>query len=171
MLTDMPIDEMLLEIGEPKMIFYETGIFPPFGRVAEEKGLTADPYPQRYFTLIDNLLDSVSARGRGLMAKDSDVEILLDEFCYNAICHGNMFDPNLMFSVKAFEGEFGVVVRIRDSGRGFDYLKAYTETKKTGGAGFEIARKMTDSIELGYEDNGSTANILLPSACLLNRLR
>ncbi|MFH1173534.1 MAG: hypothetical protein V1725_00180 [archaeon] len=48
----------------------------------------------------------------------------------NAFYHGNQNDPTLPVTIKAFQGIRGVVVRIRDSGVGFDFKKAVEQLKQ-----------------------------------------
>ncbi|MBU3913614.1 MAG: ATP-binding protein [Nanoarchaeota archaeon] len=48
----------------------------------------------------------------------------------NAFYHGNQNNPALPVTVKTFQGTGGVVVRIRDSGSGFDFAKVTRQFKE-----------------------------------------
>ena len=80
---------------------------------------------------------------RGLDSLIFPVDLLLREFLNNAIIHGNRFDPRKKAHAVVRIGSRGVVVRIRDEGRGFDWRKASLDPPKdtaTSGRGLAIGQ-------------------------------
>ena len=93
-----------------------------------------------------------------------DVRTILDEATLNAIGHGNKNQTDLPVSIKIFKGNKGYVVRIRDSGKGFDFENTLLKLRKGekyfkgSGCGFCL---FYDSryCNVSYEGNGSIVNI------------
>jgi len=85
---------------------------------------------------------------------------LIAEMLLNATSRGNNNDPNLSASVKVILGEKGWIVRIRDSGEGFDYNKVLRYDSYQGtGNGFRLLRKH-DELEFSFQDGGRTFNLM-----------
>ena len=83
-----------------------------------------------------------------------------EELIANAVLRGNNRDPFLMASVKVLLGKKGWILRIRDSGTGFDVDKVL-KTGEHQGAGQGLRHlKETKEIQFNDENNGSTLNIM-----------
>ena len=82
----------------------------------------------------------------------------------NAYAHGNKGDESLPISIKVFEGIKGLVVRIRDSGEGFDFKKTQkkfeNEEKYYNGFGGGFKRYNQKEYLVSFENKGTTINIL-----------
>ena len=90
---------------------------------------------------------------------------ILCEALSNAFCHGHKKDPMIPIVVHVFLGEKGLIVRIKDQGRGFD-IKKVKEQYSCGKVYFHMAgnglRQMTMSSDffIFYTDGGSGFNLL-----------
>jgi len=81
----------------------------------------------------------------------------------NSIRHGSD-NSTFTYSIKLFIGSNGKLVRLRDSGNGFDSCKTIADFRRNkryftiGGAGF---RSYDDPLlEVSFENNGTTINIM-----------
>lgn len=100
----------------------------------------------------------------------------------NAFYHGNQNNPTLPVSVKVFEGSEGFVVRVRDSGIGFDVKEVCGTVRRLGKKrslpyspimilkgrdkyyrrrGGGLMAGYLDSAQISFENNGTTANMML----------
>ncbi len=102
---------------------------------------------------------------------------LLAEALSNAFYHGHRKDPDLPIEVNIFEGAKGVVVQIRDSGKGFDVKDTHNHYLMgknyfhAAGNGFRI---MVDSKRYGifFDAFGTTFHLLyLVDQSALTRIR
>ena len=97
--------------------------------------------------------------------KFHDVEFPLEEIIRNAIFHGNNADPILQMSLKIIELNNAYIIRIRDSGVGYNvqekqssmvnnrpYFKHYGEGTR--------ATAFTP-VKITYENKGTTWNIIM----------
>ena len=88
--------------------------------------------------------------------------MLVDELCYNAVGHGNRFDPNKPFELRLYKGKNGMLMSIHDSGEGFDVDEVLEKgLKENGNLGMIIIKELDNSIEWSYVDGGSTVNVLM----------
>ena len=89
-----------------------------------------------------------------------EFNFLIEEMLVNAIGHGNKYDASLIYSTKVLLGKKGWILRIRDSGPGFDYETTLkTEEYKNCGSGLKTL-KASPGIEFNYENGGNTLNIM-----------
>jgi hypothetical protein len=83
---------------------------------------------------------------------------LLNEIFYNCFGHGNNEEYWQPVSIKVFEGTKGCVMRIRDSGVGFDYEKALQQEYRPG-RGCGVYHYQKNYYEISFEGNGSILNV------------
>lgn len=57
---------------------------------------------------------------------------LLSEALSNSYCHGNRRDPDLPIYVNVFKGDKGLLIKIEDSGDGFNYEEALNKLEQGG---------------------------------------
>src|SRR3989338_1126802 len=141
------LDEMLKHIGTPKVYEFVDG-FGPFGVVAQQRGLKVDSdEEQRYKTFLlriinsipqnpSRLYDNIDMVLRTFTISHVQLDRLLHELIYNAICHGNQFAKELKIAVKIFDGPTGYIVSIEDQGKGFDIKEVLSKgLYERGGVG------------------------------------
>lgn len=86
--------------------------------------------------------------------------LLTEELIANAILRGNNKDPFVVASAKVLLGEKGWVLRIRDSGKGFNVDSVLKNGEyQYGGQGLKMLKER-EGIQFNYEDNGSTLNVM-----------
>ena len=94
-----------------------------------------------------------------------DVQYPFEEILRNAIHHGNKTDPTLVVSLELIECHSGYIIRIKDSGPGFDVedkQRAILERKKYFhhyGEGMKAI--FFSNTKITYEDKGSIWNIVM----------
>lgn len=77
----------------------------------------------KYNNRLDEIIDRINQK-RNIWHKNKKTGGAIIAFALeNAFYHGNQNNPNLLVSLKYLEGKKGAVIRIRDSGNGFDYSK------------------------------------------------
>ncbi len=82
---------------------------------------------------------------------------------HNSILYGNKKDMELPLKVKCFKGLKGVVIRIEDSGEGFDFKETQRKWKKgdkyyqNGGNGWKFFNR--PSVQVSFEGKGNIINI------------
>lgn len=85
---------------------------------------------------------------------------LIEELIANAILRGNNRDPFVTASAKVLLGDKGWVLRIRDSGSGFNVKRVLKNGEfQYNGTGL-YALKVTSGIQFNFENNGNTLNIM-----------
>lgn len=90
---------------------------------------------------------------------------ILCEALSNAFCHGHRKDPSLPIELCVYLGEKGLIVRIKDSGKGFD-LDLIRDKYEKGRAYYHVAgnglRLMIDSenFHVFFTDQGTAFNLL-----------
>lgn len=86
--------------------------------------------------------------------KVSDISLLLsvvDELCTNAVEHGYHYSGNEPLIVKVTIEASRVTIEVEDFGIGF---QGEGNSKKEGGMGLNIVRKIVDGIEMVKKDKG-----------------
>ncbi len=138
MRVNKSIDEMLQEIE-----------FREFGEYQTIQG--NDPEGQIFY-----VNDTICDAHRFL----DNYYLLTDELIANAVLRGNKKDSFVMASAKVLLGEKGWILRIRDSGNGFDVDRVLKNREyQYGGQGLSKL-KAIEGIQFNYENNGSTLNIM-----------
>ncbi len=90
---------------------------------------------------------------------------LLCEALSNAFAHGNRKDPKRPIAITIYEGNKGLIVRIKDSGRGFNIdgvIDEYSRGKSyyhTAGNGLRLMISST-VFNVFYTDNGTAFHLL-----------
>ena len=149
------------------MYFHIGNTLPPFGSedVVHLNGQTRGKNHMELFVrfqnICNNLMDACNQIRPGKIPK-----YLVDELLYNSFCWGNKFDPNLIYSAKVFGGKKGLVLKIKDSGEGFNWEETILNGLcKNGGSGGNELRDMVvrhlDKFSWNYEDKGTTFNLML----------
>lgn len=86
--------------------------------------------------------------------KESDISLLLsvvDELATNAVEHGYDYNEKASLIVKVTKEEYKVVIEVEDFGVGF---QGEGNSKKEGGMGLSIVRKIVDGLEMVKKDKG-----------------
>jgi serine/threonine-protein kinase RsbW len=86
--------------------------------------------------------------------KESDISLLLsvvDELATNAVEHGYDYNEKSSLIVKVTKEEERVIVEVEDFGVGF---QGEGNSKKEGGMGLSIVRKIVDGLEMVKKDKG-----------------
>ena len=155
------LEEMTEEIGDPRFSYYE--IFTPEKDIEnfEERTYAGNPYVNVKNGFIDRLMDELNLHRTSRWEAGSAVALALE----NALTRGHLCDNSLSVSVKVITGDYGSVIRIRDSGPGFDFLghiRERIEGKYYGtGRGSGILFFDHCGPQISYEGNGSIVNILV----------
>jgi hypothetical protein len=159
-LTDESLDSMLAEIGEHRVVIEDTLVpngNPEFFQqyhIMGDSVLAPDP---EYFKLLGDITEVSPS--------------LFEEVFLNSFGWGNNNDPDLPVAVTVFKGVNGSVVRIEDSGVGFDFSRKIEEMRKgipfyqLGGRGlFRLDKGLDGSLECyaSYEGKGNVVNIRVP---------
>ncbi|SEA75282.1 hypothetical protein SAMN05660420_03071 [Desulfuromusa kysingii] len=90
---------------------------------------------------------------------------LISEALSNAYCHGHKRQAKLPIGVNIYQGNQGILLRIYDTGKGFDYgemLAKYLNKKNyfyNAGNGMKSMYE-TDIFGVFYDDNGSSFHLL-----------
>lgn len=106
-----------------------------------------------------------------LDSKLNEVEILqvvlaVEEVCANMMIHSHSCDPDSYIEIKTHQDEKSLTFEIIDFGKGFNILE-YQEpeieevikTKRKGGLGIMLVKKIMDRIE--FESNGKKSTCRL----------
>lgn len=86
--------------------------------------------------------------------KNSDISLILsvvDELATNAVEHGYCYEENDALIVTVIKESFRIVIEVEDFGVGF---QGEGNSKKEGGMGLNIVRKIVDGIEMVKKDKG-----------------
>lgn len=86
--------------------------------------------------------------------KESDISLILsvvDELATNAVEHGYDYNEKASLIVKVTKEEEKVVIEVEDFGVGF---QGEGNSKKEGGMGLSIVRKIVDGLEMVKKDKG-----------------
>lgn len=90
---------------------------------------------------------------------------IVGELWANAESRGNKSDPNAILSLKLIECQDGYIVRIRDSGQGFDPEEKLAQMLRGEiyyqRAGSGIRHAANPEAEVTYENNATTWNIVI----------
>lgn len=161
MLIDMTLDQGCDTIGHGRIILEETLV--PF----QCKNINS-PYKPEYEWLfayerkLAAFLETWTAHLRNELIGERGV---LCEALSNAFCHGHKKDPHLPIDVSVFLGEKGLIVRIKDTGPGFNPNTVKEQFSK-GKTYFHLAgngiRQMIESpdFHIFYTDNGTGFNLM-----------
>ena len=90
---------------------------------------------------------------------------LLSEALSNAYCHAHRRDPALPITIRGLTGRRGVLIRVEDSGPGFD-VEGAMRRRAAGRRYFQVAgsgmRRMAESelFQVFYDPAGSAVNLL-----------
>ncbi len=167
MFTDERIDQLLSELENPKLVYYD---YQPGASVDE-----ALSHPEGDFQFWTNRTNQPLI-GLYRFMLDANMESLYEpaaEMVANACRHGNKDslkpapngDPMKSLSIKVFTGKNGVLFRVRNEGLGFDYqnmlqqFKSGSHSKNSlGGNGIRILAH--PQLVVSYEDEGRITNLL-----------
>lgn len=162
-LKNKPLEKMLEEIQYDGNCTYDIIIPKKNGRVYSKKFYGGRGYVGAPKELMDGILEIIE----DFMGEDDHVKNWSApiEIIENAFVRGNNYQADMAVSFKVFEGEEGLVLRIRDSGKGFDYKKKINqfhngeEYWQNLGWGLKDANR--SSHVFSYEGNGSIVNIMM----------
>lgn len=86
--------------------------------------------------------------------KETDISLLLsvvDELATNAVEHGYDYNENSTLIIKVTKETSKIVIEVEDFGIGF---QGEGNSKKEGGMGLNIVRRIVDGIEMVKKDKG-----------------
>lgn len=168
-MTDINLDKGLISILNARVIFTET-IIP--SACSKNSNSIYKPEYEWLFTyerILAGILDPWMAHLRFELIGDKGI---LCEALSNAFCHGHKKDPTRPIELNVFLGEKGLIIRIKDTGSGFEIDKVMDQYVK-GKAYFHMAgnglKRMIDSSDfhIFFSDNGSGFNLMY----LFNQIR
>lgn len=116
--------------------------------------------------LRDFLMKTLQNTGLGEIEKHQ-VILAVEEVCANLMIHTHSCNPNSFFNVSATLNEEKVIFEIVDMGQGFNLLE-YQEpelaevikTKRKGGLGIILVKKIMDKIEFESSEQKSTCRLI-----------
>lgn len=116
--------------------------------------------------LRDFLMKTLQNTGLGEIEKHQ-VILAVEEVCANLMIHTHSCNPNSFFNVSATLNEEKVIFEIVDMGQGFNLLE-YQEpelaevikTKRKGGLGIILVKKIMDKIEFESNEQKSTCRLI-----------
>ncbi len=160
-LVNKTLSEMLDEIEYRGLMRYDILIPEENPELFQEVSLVKGAHLQSVQIPNEEYLDTLCS----LMCPDKaiidDFRLALRETFYNSFEYGNRLDGSLPISVKIFDGVNGAVLRIRDSGDGFDFRERVENTgekpKYFGNKGFWNFAK--ESYSVSFEGDGSILNL------------
>ena len=90
---------------------------------------------------------------------------LLSEALSNSYCHGNRRDPDLPIYINVFKGDKGLLIKIEDSGDGFNYEETLSKLERGGNyyklSGNGTKRMMaSENFAVFYGESGRTFYLL-----------
>lgn len=163
MLVDKSLEQMMEEIGFTQWVKYDLITLDPdqfeVGDISSDE-LLEDNELDRYIKRLLRECDPSYKSGLQFEDKFATISLALE----NAYVHAHNFERREL-SLKVFSGEKGNVVRLRDSGKGFDW-KNTVEQLRSGsryfqnlGSGFEVFDK--SPYEVSFEGRGNTINMMI----------
>ena len=99
--------------------------------------------------------------------KAHKIILAVDEVCANLIIHANNCDPTHNLNLEMTKVKDKIIFRIKDKGTAFDFTK-YKEpsmdeivsTRRKGGLGLILVRKIMDKIEFSTEKNYNICTLI-----------
>ena len=168
MFTNQTIDELLVKLDNPEMIYYD---YIPAVPLAEALQHPADDF--KFWTNLPNK----PLRNLYTYMQQNSLEYLYEpaaEMVANALRHGNKYsicpapngDPMKSLSIKIFKGNNGILFRVRNEGTGFDYQQMLAQFAEgtthsaniLGGNGIRMLAN--PDLLVSYEDKGRITNLL-----------
>mgnify|MGYP001591288564 CR=1 FL=1 len=108
----------------------------------------------------ENIVNAVDAICTAHPFLNKYSSLLMEESIDNAIRRGNNGDPFVIASAKVLLGKKGWVLRIRDSGKGFDFDRVLKNSEyQNRGSGLFILKNERE-LQFNYENNGNTLNVM-----------
>lgn len=188
--VEKTLEEMFEQIEFSEFGIYETLIPEEEFPIDVKTGLVLNfsykkRLDQHIFGYVPNLITRLQSTPKFSSRRNPEFSVksnISSAICYaieNALTRGNNYpfppkvdrrqteedwprsNGHLPITIKTFIGTSGIIVRIRDSGRGFDYR---TEIKRCRGENphYGSVHIMESSVsEVSYEGNGSIVNILI----------
>lgn len=162
MLTDLTLEQGLSQIGGAQILFCET-LVPSSCR--PNPNSTYRPEYDWLFTyerILAGILEPYTAHLRFELIGDTGV---LCEALSNAYCHGHKKDPAKPIDLTVYLGDKGLIVRVTDSGPGFD-LETVKDRFSKGKSYFHLAgnglKRMIHSphFRIFFTDGGRSFNLM-----------
>lgn len=124
---------------------------------------TFDQVSQKFLETVHSLgFGNVSRNNGGYIGHTVDV---FEEALANSIGHGNNYDTSVITSIKLIECMYGSIIRIRDSGMGFNpaEIERKRQEGESGsfrylGEGFHL---FMQSGTVSFENNGTVFNMVI----------
>jgi len=158
---DKPLEIMLEEIGFNSFLRFDY-LVPQEEIERYDQGQNLHP-DNKY---IIEVLQSIASNGKKLDSSQlMNIGYMVGFVLENAFTHGNQRSIDFPVSLKVLSGDHGVVVRIRDAGIGFDFKEKINQMRAGDsnyftGAGYGLQMIDRSSVQVGYEDKGSTVNLM-----------
>jgi serine/threonine-protein kinase RsbW len=116
--------------------------------------------------LRDFLMKILQNTGLGEIEKHQ-VILAVEEVCANLMIHTHACNPKSFFNVSAALNEEKVIFEIVDMGQGFNILEyqepeltEVVKTKRKGGLGIILVKKIMDKIEFESSEHKSTCRLI-----------
>ncbi len=163
MLTDITLQDGLCRIQNPRLLFSEDLIPSACGRNLNSTYRPGYDWLFTYERKLAGILEPWTAHLRYELIGEKG---LLCEALSNAFCHGHKKDPAKPIHLSVYLGDKGLIVRVRDNGRGFD-LKAVTERFSLGKSYYHLAGNglrlmiLNPHFQIFFTDKGAGFNLMV----------
>jgi hypothetical protein len=162
MLKDLTFEDGLNRIGVSRILFEETLVPSSCGKNPNSTYRPGYDWLFTYERILAGVLEPWTAHLRYELIGEKGV---LCEALSNAFCHGHRKNPEKPIELKIFLGIKGLIVRIKDSGDGFD-LRRVTEEFKKGKSYFHLSgnglKRMihSEDFHIFFTDSGACFNLM-----------
>lgn len=162
MLTDIDLECGLSRINEAEIIFRETIIPSVCGHNPNSTYKPEYDWLFTYERILAGVLETWLSHLRFELIGEKGI---LCEALSNAFCHGHKKDPSRPIELCVYLGGEGLIVRVKDSGQGFNLDKVRDQYSK-GKAYFHLSgnglKRMIDSpdFHIFFTDKGTGFNLM-----------
>ena len=167
MIVDKSIDQMIEDLNG--YVSLKDYLVENIGDwTAERKYSYSNSVQTNIFDYISDRIISGIIKPRETYARFPDCESwvvsVFEEALANSIGHGNNKDHNLITSVKVIECDDGYIVRIRDSGEGFNPTEIARKRENVEHGSFKYLGEgfnffLSINAQISYENNGTVFNV------------
>jgi len=165
MIVNKSIEDLMEELGGyVSLIEY---VISNIGNWKEERtksreltGITDSTFDQ----ISKKIMEQLCSSGVGL--HNGYIVDVFEEALANSIGHGNNYDASVITSIKVIKCNYGFIIRVRDSGMGFNPTEIARKRKEGEdgsfrymGEGFRLFKE--SGVPISFENGGTTINIAL----------
>ena len=145
------------------------------GRASKQASIANMNHENRVSYTLDSTLETVNSAEAtaGQMASDAGfpdedvmkISMAVREAAINAVLHGNAYDPGKKVKIEFEQTGQGLVITIRDQGKGLDEKKipdplAPENLLKTSGRGIFLIRSFMDDVKISTTQTGTEVKLI-----------